>query len=91
MTNAAAFLKDPNAVLDYVVDWTTWLGTDTIVTSTWTVPAGITKDSDSKTNTAATIWLSGGTENTDYACVNRITTAGGRTEDQTITIKCRSK
>ena len=39
------FLKDPEAVLDYTVDWGIWLDTDTISTSNWTVPAGITKDS----------------------------------------------
>lgn len=54
------FTKDPQAVLDYNVDWSTWLGTDTIASSVWTVEAGLTKDSDSKTTTIATVMLSGG-------------------------------
>ena len=78
------FLKDPNAVLDYVNDWSEWLGTDTISTSTWVVPTGITKDSDSKTDTSTTIWLSGGTAGTRYTVVNRIVTVGGRTEDRSL-------
>ena len=85
------FLKDPDAVLDYETDWEDWLGTDTISTSSWTVPTGITKDSDTNTTTTATIWLSGGTAGTSYTLVNRIVTAGGRTEDRTITIVCQER
>ena len=73
-------------MLDYQIDWTTWLDGDTIATSTWIVPAGITRDSDSKSNTATTIWLSGGTDGEVYEIVNRITTAGGRTQDRTVSI-----
>lgn len=85
------FVKDPNEVLDYVRDWTTALAGDTIATSAWTVPSGITKDSDSNTTTTATIWLSGGTLDADYALVNRITTAGGRTMRKTLTFRIRPK
>ena len=36
--------KDPDAVLDYGFDWSAWLEAgDTIVTSEWIVPEGITK------------------------------------------------
>ena len=83
--------KDPNEVLDYQIDWTLRLAGDTISTSTWTVPAGITKDSDSNTTTAATVWLSGGTLGETYELLNRIVTAGARTMDQTVKIKIKSK
>jgi hypothetical protein len=85
------FVKDPNATLDYLVNWVTWLGSDTILTSTWIVPSGVTKVSDSHSATAATIWLSGGTVGNDYELTNRIVTAAGRTEDRTITIQLREK
>ena len=78
--------KDPNAILDYSIDWSDWLDTDEISTSTWTVPAGITKTDESNTTTIATIWLSGGTAGTTYSLLNRITTTGGRTADQTFKI-----
>jgi hypothetical protein len=89
----ATFEKDPNAVLDYVIDWgDEWLEAgDEISTSTWTVPTGITKDSDTKTTTTTTIWLSGGTDGVSYDIVNRIVTTGGRTDDRTITIKVRER
>jgi len=83
------FTKDPNAILDYTRDWSAWLtaaGNDTIVTSTWIVPDGITKDSDTHNDTTATIWLSGGELGKRYNITNRITTAGGRTDDRTFTI-----
>lgn len=83
-----SFLKDPNAVLDYQIDWSKWLSDDTISTSTWIVPDGITKDSDLSTTTLATIWLSGGTAGEKYPVVNRIVTSDGRTEDRTIWIIC---
>jgi len=83
--------KDPNSVVDYGVDWWAWLDADTISTSAWVVPAGITKDSDSKTDRTTTIWLSGGAEGQSYALTNRIVTAGGRTEDRTITITVKQK
>lgn len=83
--------KDPDAVLDYVVNWATWLDGDTISTSAFTVPAGITKDSESNTTTTATVWLSGGTAGTWYAILNRITTAAGRTNDQTIYVQVKEQ
>lgn len=85
------FIKDPNAVLDYIIDWTAFLGADTISTSTWIVETGITKDSDTRTNTTTTIWLSGGTAGERYYLTNRIVTAGLRTEDRTIGILVREK
>jgi hypothetical protein len=85
------FEKDPDAILDYQINWATWLSTDTIGTSAWTVPTGITKVSDTNTTTTATIWLSGGTADTDYRLVNRITTANGRTEERSIWIKVRNQ
>jgi len=84
--------KDPDEVLDYEIDWTDRLDGDTIVTSTWPiVPVGITKNSDAHTTTASTIWLSGGTLGAAYDLTCRITTAGGRTMDQSVRIGVKAK
>jgi hypothetical protein len=88
---AQIFEKDPDAVLDYTVDWSTWLGADTISTSTWTVPTGITEDSETEDTTTTTIWLSGGTVGAQYELVNEIVTAAGRTENRTITIRVNER
>lgn len=80
----ARFRKDPDAVLDYTIDWSRWLAGDTIIASTWVVPSGMTKNSDTYNSTQATVWVAGGTLGNSYSVVNRITTAGGRTDDRTI-------
>lgn len=82
--------KDPNAVVDYTIDWSSWLADgDTILVSEWIVPAGITQDSETNTNLTTTIWLSDGTAGQSYALTNRITTSQGRTQDKTITIRVK--
>lgn len=86
-----AITKDPSAMLDYGVDWTPFLGDDTISTSTWTVPTGITSSNESQTSTTTTIWLSGGTAGAVYALINRITTAAGRTDERTLRVKIEDK
>ena len=80
------FYKDPADALDYLIDWTAWLGTDTISASTWTAPTGITKSAESNTTTRATVWVSGGTAGASYTLTNRIVTAGGRTAERSIRI-----
>jgi hypothetical protein len=85
------FTKDPNAVLDYTIDWTRWLAGDQIATSEWLVPTGLTKVADTKTASSATVWLSGGTAGQSYTVTNRITTTGGRTEDRSFTIRVEER
>jgi len=87
------WIHDPNDVLDYVINWTSFLSQieDTIVTSTWIVPTGITKNSQEATTTTTKIWLSGGIVGTKYGITNRIETAGGRTVDQTVYVKVKEQ
>lgn len=85
------FVKDPDAVLDYQINWLAWLDGDSISASVWEVPTGITADSDSSTASTATVWLSSGTAGESYLVVNRITTDGGRTDDRSITISVAEK
>jgi len=79
--------KDPEAVLDYKIDWSSWLETgDTIVSSTFAItPSGaLTVDSETNDTTTATVWLSGGAKGRQYQVVNHITTTAGREDDRTI-------
>jgi hypothetical protein len=89
MVDTARYTKDPNEVKDYTINWATWLGVDTISTSTWAADTGITVDSETESTTTATVWISGGTANNVYSLTNTITTATGRTEEQTIVITVR--
>lgn len=85
------YIKDPNAVLDYIINWAAFLGADAILSDSWIVPTGITSVTETNTSTTSTIWLSGGTVGEKYALTNRIVTAGGRTEDRTIYVRVEEK
>jgi hypothetical protein len=85
------FTKDPNAILDYSIDWTRWLAGDQIAASEWIVASGLTKMADSTTATSATVWLSGGTAGQSHIVTNRMTTAAGRTEDRSFTIRVEER
>lgn len=85
------FAKDPDAVLDYSVDWSRWLAGDELATSEWIVAADLTKASETNSPTKATVWLSGGAAGLSYSVTNRITTTGGRTEDRSFTIRVEER
>lgn len=85
---AANFLKDPQAVLDYKWDWSTWLPTgDTISTHTITAPTGLTVASSANTTTTVTAWLSGGTAGNTYSVACKIVTTQGRTDERSILVQ----
>ena len=86
------FVKDPDAVLDYVFDWrdasTPWLATsETIANHTITADTGLKVDSSAENNGKITVWLSGGTAGINYKVACLITTTEGRTDERTIWIK----
>lgn len=85
----AVIYKDPDSVLDFGRDWAAagWLSDgEQITSSTWIVPAGLTKDSESNTATVAIVWLSGGVAGETYTVTNRISTNQGRTDDRSLTV-----
>lgn len=83
--------KDPDAILDYKLNWAEWLDGDTISSSAWTAENGIVITASSTTNQVATVWLSGGISGQAYEARNRITTTGGRTDDRTIRVYIKEK
>lgn len=88
------FEKDPQAVLDYSVDWTSFLETaETIFSSQWIVPTGITLAESGHTTKVATAWLSGGTLGQSYELVNRVTTNNtpARVDERTIIVTIVNK
>lgn len=88
------FEKDPQAKLDYSIDWTSFLETsENIASSQWFNPAGITVETTGHTNKVATIWLSGGALGQSYELVNRITTnnSPARIDERTIIVSIVNK
>ena len=87
-----SFNKDPEAVLDYQIDWTLWLDSDTITASEWSSSnSNIVIDSDVFSTVKATVWLSGGVLSESGIITNHITTTAGREDDRSIKIKIKTK
>lgn len=81
--------KDPDEVLDYEIDWTNLLGSDTVLTSQWSLSPDITGAAASNTANTTTIWVSGGTASDNFLAINRVTTADGRVFERTLQIPVR--
>lgn len=100
-----SFVKAPAEVLPYKRDWkykdeasrtaggtgNGYLDGETITTSSWTVPTGITKDSETHADGLATVWVSGGTIGQTYRLVNTIVTSGGRTAQRSIDVSVQTR
>lgn len=94
------YIKDPGDTLDYGWDWFEWLEGDTIATSTWAIPAGITNSGESGpvvlTNpdrVTTSVFISGGTVGVVYTITNTITTSStpARVKELSHTIEIRER
>jgi len=87
-----SFVIDADSKLDYGCDWAAWLGTDTILLSTWTItPTGPVLTNSTWDNTTTTIWVDGCTNSAEYELTNHVTTTAGREHDRTIYLRCRPR
>ena len=89
-----AFTKDPDALIDYIVEWSEWMPTgDNLVSANTTAQSGITVDSQAVTTASAlhTIWLSGGAPGTTYRITSRIYTNGGRRDERSFFVRVRER
>jgi hypothetical protein len=81
------YAKTPQAVLDYSIDWSAWLDSDTLSGSSWFAsPPGIVIKATTKDNSRTTVWLAGGVSGVTYTITNQIRTLAGRTEERSLTI-----
>lgn len=83
--------KDPDATVDFLWDWSSWLDGDTIASYVFLVPDDLTETSQSSTTTTVTGWFSGGIAGQQYQVVNRITTTEGRINDWTMYLKVKER
>ena len=97
--------KDPNAILDYLVDFASKTNNnggkedylevgEIILTATaFTSAATITIDSVTKVNgnTSVLLWISGGTLNQTYTITTRVVTSLNRTDDRSFQIQVVEK
>lgn len=86
--------KDPDAIVDYTINWARHLDDDTITLSSFAIleaDPDLVIEEDTNTTTSATVWLSGGANGQRYSLTNTIETAGGRTLEQTIKIRVKER
>ena len=82
------YTQSPTELLDYPISWAAYLATgETIVTSVWTIPTGLTDGGSSQTATTTTQWITGGVDGTVYTVTNQITTTASRTVDYSFNLK----
>lgn len=84
-------IKDPESIEWFGIDWARWLESDTIASSSWMVPSGLTLTAQENTTTVAKVKLGGGIVGTTYQVVNHIVTVGGEENDCSLYIVCREK
>lgn len=86
--------QDPQARLDYDINWGPWLGADTITSATASVtPTGsmVIDGAVEKTTTVTKVWVKGGIPGNKYTVTVHIVTAGNREDDRSIEITVRER
>ncbi len=81
-----AYLKDPDAVLDYAWDWTAWLAEGETISAATVTATGVTVDSSSEDGGVVTAWISGGTAGVGATATCRVVTSQGRTDDRSLSL-----
>lgn len=95
--------KDPADVLDYLINWQDgtkpFLTQDEVITASswlaytdkWAATDDLVIDSDSHTDTTATVWVSGGLTGKTFYITNHVVTDQGREKDLSIKIDCKEQ
>jgi hypothetical protein len=89
-------LKDPEAILDYSVDWgAEYLGDDLLVTSSWAVvpsePGGVTISGDRFDAKVSTVKAGGGIPGRIYRLDNHVTMSSGREDNRSIVLRVEQR
>jgi len=89
-------LKDPDAVLDYLIDWgAEYLGDDLLAGSDWTVApdeaGGVTIAGSDLEATTSTVKAGGGLPGRIYRLINEVVTASGRVDSRSIVLRVEKR
>jgi|SaaInlStandDraft_4_1057021.scaffolds.fasta_scaffold217779_2 hypothetical protein len=79
--------------LDYSIDLTAWLATgDSIISTTASAaPSGLTVGVTGSTTSVPKVWLSGGTDGTEYQITALMTTNAGRIKEVDFKLKVANR
>ena len=89
-------MKDPEAVLDYAIDWSAeYLGDDMLAASEWSVepvePGGVEVVGSDFDPGVATVKASGGLAGRLYKLINMVTTASGRIDSRSVVLRVEQR
>lgn len=89
-------LKDPEASIDYSVDWgARYLSDDTLMESSWSVvptePGGVLVVGSSADEKVATVQVTGGVPGRMYRLVNHVITGAGREDSRSIMLRVEER
>jgi hypothetical protein len=90
-------LKDPKAVLDYLIDWgAEYLAEgEMLASSDWSVDPdetdGIVVAGSDFDAIGSTVKAAGGTAGRLYRLVNRVATTAGRTDERSVTVRVENR
>ncbi len=88
----STYLKAPDAVLDYAIDWAAgYLDVQTLTTSAWSVmptePGGLAVQTQSFTTTKTTATMIGGVAGHLYHIANHVVFSDGRAETRSLSVR----
>ena len=89
------YLKDPEARVDYAIDWAVYLDGQTIVASTWAVEpdeqGGIAIEEASFAPERSAVRLAGGVIGHVYTVSNLVTLSDGSQDSRSITLRVEER
>ncbi|HYN45762.1 MAG TPA: hypothetical protein VES64_03635 [Allosphingosinicella sp.] len=89
------YLKDPEARVDYAIDWALYLDDQTIVASAWSVEpdeeGGLAVDEESFALARAAARLSGGVVGHSYSVSNLVTLSDGSADSRSIILRVEER
>lgn len=90
------YLKDPQAILDYAIDWPLgWVGEATIVSALWTVapgePDGLTIADETIAGLRTIARLGGGVAGRVYRVAAGVTLSDGRADERSLTLRVEER
>lgn len=81
------FEKDPDATLDFAIDWSDAFPGDDLTAATATVDdAALVVENESHTATVHTVRLSGGAVGRRYEVTSTVTTTSGQSDQRTVEV-----
>lgn len=89
------YLKDPQARVDYAIDWAPYLDGQTIAASLWTIvpdeAGGVAIDEASFAPGRAAARLSGGIAGHIYSISNRVTLSDGSSDERSLMLRVEER